>query len=483
MAKRKINILMVAAECSPFAKVGGLADVVGSLPKALLNKGYTVKIIMPFYKIIKIKKGKTKLYKKFNLKFNGRNETVEIYKTLLPNSKVEVFLLKNKTYFSKNGIYEKGSNSPNQKKFSFFSLATFYALPLLKFKPNIFHLHDWHTGLLVKLLAEDKKYINSKIIYTIHNLSVQGKWDKIAAKKILKKYFEIFNKQDLKNNTLNPMRLGIMYADLINTVSPTYAKEILTNKYSEGLKTELTKRKKDIFGILNGLDYDFFNPATDKLIYKNFDLKNISDKQINKQKLLKLLKLTTTTDKPLIGVVSRIYNQKGLDWVEKIIPQLVKKNAQIVILGTGDKTLEKKFIKHAKQHLDNVAVLIKFDIKLAQKIYAAADMFLIPSRFEPCGLTQMMSMRYGTVPIVRATGGLKDTVIPYKKNGKQINGNGFIFSKENSQALLDTIVKALKVYDNKNNWKKLRINCLKRDFSWNYSAQEYAKLYKKILDI
>ncbi len=480
--KRKINVLMAAAECSPFAKVGGLADVVGSLPKALQNKGCVVKIIMPFYKTIDSKKYNTKLYKKYSIKFNGKNEIIEIHKTFLPGSKVGVFLLKNNSYISNGNIYQKGFNDLNQKRFSFFSLAISQVLPLLGFKADIFHLHDWHTGLLVKLLASNKEYQNQKIVYTIHNLSVQGRWDIKRAKKIFRDYFDIFTKQDLKNSTLNFMRLGIIYSDIINTVSPTYAKEILTNKYSEGLKTELTKRKKDLFGILNGLDYSFFNPNTDKLIYKNFNIKNISGKAINKQKLLRLLKLATSKDKPLIGVISRIYDQKGLDWVASIIPKLVKKNAQIVILGTGDKNLEKKFINYAKQYPNNVSALIKFDIESAQKIYAASDIFLIPSRFEPCGLTQMMSMCYGSVPIVRATGGLKDTVIPYKKTNHKITGNGFVFTKENSQALFITIVKALKVYDNKNDWKKLRYNCFKQDFSWNQSAKEYIKLYKKILN-
>lgn len=470
---------MVAAECSPLAKVGGLADVVGSLPKQLVQLRQQVQIIMPYYKTIDAAKYKiNKTDKTFFITFVKRREKIEIYQTNLPKSRIKVWLLKNQRFLSNGEIYLKTGPFLNQQRFTFFCLAVAKAWQRLDAKADLIHAHDWHTGWLIKLLRKEQPKL--PVLYTIHNLSVQGEWPK----KIASKYVNLENssKKELKSNHFNPMRLAILYASAINTVSPSYAQEILTAKFSQGLKTELNLRKKDLYGIINGLDINHFNPQTDKVIYKRFSLKNLNDKNINKQQLQKELKFPVAKNIPLIGVVSRLYEQKGLDWLANIVPQLVNQNTQIVILGTGDKNLENRLNSLGKKHSKHLKTLIKFDTVLAQKIYAASDLFLIPSRFEPCGLTQMIAMRYGSVPIVRQTGGLKDTVPAYQKIKNKITGVGFVFKKENPQELYKTIVKALKVYNNKRDWAQLQKNCMRQDFSWQKSAKEYIKLYKKILN-
>jgi len=456
MAKRKINVIMATAECAPLAKVGGLADVVGSLPKAMPNTN--VSICLPRYE--HLQSIKAKLIGKISITKN--KETVEIYETNLPKSKVKIFLFDNKNYLSRGPIYlkaNKRSVNTNQNRFAFFCLATLEFIRQYKPLTQIIHCHDWHAGLIPYLTQSNKSFNHLRTVFTIHNIANQGVWPIAKAEKISKQLLIP------KVKEINFMETGIKYADQITTVSPTYAKEILTNKYGYNLAPLLRKRRRQLSGVLNGIDIDHFNPQTDNTIYKKFSIKNLTAKTTNKLKLQKELKLPIAENIPLLGAISRLYEQKGLDWLADIIPQLVKLNAQLVVLGTGDKTLENQFKALAKKYPNHVKALLKFDIALAQKIYAAADIFLIPSRFEPCGLTQMIAMRYGTVPIVRRTGGLKDTVPAYKKVKGKINGVGFVFKQETATALYKTIVKALKVYNNKRDWKILQKNCMRKDFS------------------
>lgn len=470
MDRRKINVVMVASECAPLAKVGGLADVVGSLPKAMHNTN--VSICLPMYE--HLQSMKTKLIGELSI--TDSQEVVKIYKTILPKSKVEIFLLYNKNYLSRGPIYlnpNKHSSDTNQGRYGFFCVATLEFIHKYKPQTQVIHCHDWHAGLIPLLIKSNKSLNHLHTVFTIHNIANQGIWPIKEAKKISKQL------AISKIKEINFMETGIRYADQVTTVSPTYAKEILTKKYGYNLAPLLRKRSKNLSGILNGIDTDYFNPKTDNIIYKKFSIKKLISKTANKLRLQKELSLPINKNILLLGVISRLYEQKGLDWLVDIIPQLIKFDIQMVVLGTGDKILENQLKTLEKKFPKNIKALIKFDITWAQKIYASSDIFLIPSRFEPCGLTQMIAMRYGTVPIVRETGGLKDTVPIYKKIKGKINGVGFVFKQENSQALYKTIIKALKVYDNKKDWEILQKNCMRQDFSWRQSAQEYVKLYKK----
>lgn len=475
MARKKINILMVAAELNPLAKVGGLADVVGSLPTELNKiKSLSLSLCLPLYEqLLYLKKPKNYVGNIYVL----NNEKVEIYQTFLPDTKIKLYLFYNQNKLSRGPIYlhpHKHSSDTNQARFAFFNFAVFEFIKKINPDIDLVHCHDWHTGLLPYLIKTDQKLKKLKTLYTIHNIANQGIWGTKQAKK-----FGL----NIKTNKqkINFMETAIIYSDHVNTVSKSYAKEIMTKKYGYNLSPLLQRVKYKVSGILNGIDIMEFNPTTDKKIVKNFSWQTLNYKTINKLRLQKELQFEINPNLPLLGVVSRLYEQKGLDWLAKIIPQLKKQNVQVVILGTGDKKLEKLFANFNKKYSNFFKAVLNFDPILAQKIYASSDLFLVPSRFEPCGLTQLIAMRYGTVPIVRATGGLKDTVIAFNKTKNKVVGTGFLFSKESAQAFYQAILKALSVYHDQPTWKKLQKNCWQQDLSWQKSAIKYANLYKKLI--
>jgi starch synthase len=476
MVERNINILFISAECAPLAKIGGLADVVGALPKALVkHQNTSLDICLPLYKHLTHLKNKKNFVGLLRM---GRNQNVKIYKTLLPSSDITVYLFFNKKYLSDKNIYlnpHTHSSDSNQERFGFFNLAFIEFLKKIKPNTNIIHCHDWHAGLIPYLIKKETKLAHIKTVFTIHNINNQGIWLKTQAQKLN------INFPKVKNKYINFIETGIRYANYVTTVSPSYAKEILIKKYGYNLVPLLKQKKSRLVGILNGIDVEEFNPATDKKIDYNYNIKTLSIKNKNKTKLQIIAGLPIKPKKLLLGAVTRLYEQKGLDWLVEIIPLLAKIKIQVVLLGTGDKMLEKKFKFLQNKYPDYLRVFIGFDIKLAQKIYAGSDAFLVPSRFEPCGLTQMIAMRYGTVPIIRATGGLKDSVVPFKKIKDKIIGNGFTFTQENSQTLFKTIAKAMKVYNNYDNWFNLQKNCMNEDFSWETSAKKYIALYKKLI--
>ncbi|MEI6597385.1 MAG: glycogen/starch synthase, partial [bacterium] len=387
----KLKILITAAEVTPIAKVGGLGDVIGALPKALKKIKLDARVIMPFYGAIDKNKYKIKLIKS-NIKINA--ELINLWQTNLPDSTVPVYLIEHNIFKNKEIYSTALADGPTDiKKFFFFSQAILESIKAINFAPDVIHLNDWHTASVATLLKTGYKnnlfFKETKTIYTIHNLANQG-----------------------ATKTKNYMAEGILSADLINTVSPTYAKEILTKKYGAGLENILAKRKKQLFGILNGIDTGFFNPATDNLIDQKYSLKNLEKKAVNKLALQKQLGLPIDKNTALVGLVTRFVWQKG---TELIIEKFSKLNCQFVFLGTGEKRYEEALLNLAKKYPKKFKILIKFDEGLAHKIYAGSDIFLVPSRFEPCGLTQMIAMRYGSVPVARLTGGLADTV--NKKNG------------------------------------------------------------------
>jgi len=420
----KLNIFHVASECAPYAKVGGLADVIGSLPFSLQNDQNNISICLPLYKQLISYKKRVNLHSVLVL---ANAENVTVYKLIIPQSNISLFLFYNKKFISEGPIYlnsQLKTTNNNQERFAFFNLAVIEFLKKIKTTTNIVHCHDWHTGLIPYLIKKEPKLIKIKTVFTIHNIANQGIWEVAKAKKMN------INIPKTNGNFINFIETGLRYSDFITTVSPTYAKEILTKKYGYNLTPLLNKRKNKLVGILNGINNDEFNPVTDKKIFYNYNIKKISVKKLNKTKLQKLSGLPIEPKNLLFGVVTRLYEQKGMDWLAEIMPHLKNLKVQIILLGTGDKLLEKKFKLLEKKYPKTLRVYIDFNLKLAQQIYAGSDAFLVPSRFEPCGLTQMIAMRYGTIPIVRATGGLKDSVIPYKKDKNTIHGTGFVFTDE-----------------------------------------------------
>ncbi len=444
-----MKILFAASECSPVVKVGGLADVVGSLPKALKENKIEASVVIPFYKVIKIN---ATLWNKMSVLFKGKKQTCEVWKTTLPGSPVPLYLIKNNEFLGSKKIYpEKDASSGGSKKeaekFLFFSFAA--AKLGEEMKANILHCHDWHTAIIPRITK-------IKTVLTIHNLAYQGSYSRKIAKKILG-----------EDKPLNCLRSGILNADIINTVSPNYAKEILTKEFGCELEKILQKRKNDLFGILNGIDTDFFNPKTDKLIPFNYSSENLNIKKENKRYLQETYFSENEPSVPLFGLISRLAYQKGIEEIIKNANELGNMKINLIVLGTGLKDYEKKLSKISKKFA-NIKAIIDFNEKLAHQIYASADIFLIPSNFEPCGLSQMISMRYGTIPLVRETGGLKDTV------NEKI---GFIYKKD----FMKTLKRAAQTFKEKDTWREMMREGMKRDFSWEKSAKRYLGIYKKII--
>jgi starch synthase len=477
----KIKILMASAEVAPFAKVGGLADVTGSLPPALEKLNCDVKIVMPLYGAIDRKNFKLKK-KLSNIEIISDKETkkINLWQAKLPNSQTTVYFIEHAPFFGKKEVY----HGNDAERFLFFSLACLNILPLIKFQPDVIHCHDFHTALITDLLKTQKDQKtklglflqNTKTLYTIHNLNYQGKSEieVLSTGNLSKNSLKSLSK-DARDGDINFMVQGIINADWVNTVSPTYAKEITTSAYGANLENIIKQNKNKLSGILNGIDIDKYNPAEDKLIKQKYDLKTLSKKADNKLYLQKILKLPQDKNIPIVGMITRLAWQKGLELISPTIEQVIKSNqpAQFVFLGTGQKEYETELKKLAKKYPQYVSANIMFDIKLAQQIYAGSDIFLMPSRFEPCGLGQMFAMRYGTVPIVRKTGGLADTVD--KKTG-------FSFEEFTAEDFTNSLKKAINIFYKKpRQWQKLVKNCMKKDFSWDKSAKEYLKLYKKLI--
>lgn len=489
---RQIKVLFAAGELTPLAKVGGLGDVIGALPKSLAKKGIGVRIVLPKYGIIDENKYPLKLAaEKISIPFDGQEELIDVYLTDLPDRPVPVYLIDNQKYLGGGGVYfekdaSSGGSSRECQRFTFFARSLLEIWEKIDFWPDIVHCHDWHVGIVPFLIRQkartDPRFQKIKTLLTIHNFAYQGKYNYEEALT----YLNLNQENDLKEKlerfnpeTINYLQQGIIHADLINTVSPTYAQEILTPVFGEGLDKYLQARKNDLSGILNGIDVDLFNPLTDPNLAVNYDREKLDKKKLNKEDLQKITGLAVNVNQPILGMVGRLADQKGIDLLPPILSDLVKMNVQLVILGAGLQKFEEIARQMAKDFPKNVFVKIAFDPRLAQKIYAGADFFLMPSRFEPCGLGQLIAMRYGTIPIVRATGGLKDTVMPY--NSATGQGTGFLFDNFKSSEFLAAIEKSLKVYQNKEAWLHLIKNAMQKDFSWDHSSKEYLKLYQKLL--
>jgi len=460
------KILFAASECAPFAKVGGLADIIGSLPKALKKIGLDVSVIIPFYGIIP-KQKRDKFVLKEEVFFNGEKRKFKIRQRFLAESRVPLFLIEEKEFF-KNGVYveadaSSGGSQTEAGRFLFFSRAALKFAEIKNF--NILHCHDWHTAIIPFLIK--KQGLPIKTLLTIHNMAYQGIYPAEIVNRLLGTDF---------SKAVNCLKQGILSADFINTVSENYAREILSPEFGFGLEKVLKKRKENLTGVLNGLDQNQFNPKNDPFIKTNYSSRTLNKKAENKTFLQKKFFQGTCPEIPLLGIVSRLAPQKGFDLIKKIFNKLMKERVQFILLGLGSKEYEDFFRKKSQQYPKKFFAEFSFNEKLAHQIYAGSDLFLMPSFFEPCGLGQMISMRYATLPLVRAIGGLKDTVVPYE----QKNGTGFLFGKYDGQELLTTIKTALRVYQNKNLWKKLQQNAMRKDFSWQTSAKKYLEIYQNL---
>lgn len=476
-----MKVLFVASEAVPFAKTGGLADVAGSLPKALVEEGLDVRVIMP-----KLGQIPEKYCSKMEHLYSGsvnvawRSKYVGLEK--LDYEGVTYYFVDNEEYFHRDGFY---GYEDDAERFSFFSRAVLELLPAMDFWPDIIHSNDWHAGMVnvfLKLEHQgDERYEKIKTLYTIHNLKYQGVFGKNIMSDVLGLDWKYFNNGDLEfYDAVNFMKGGLVYADYISTVSKTYAKEIQYSYFGENLDGLLRKRKDELFGIINGLDYERYNPRTDKNIYETYDASDPSRKADNKTELQSQLGLPCRRRVPMVGLVSRLVAAKGMDLIVRIMDELLQhEDMQFVLLGTGDKEYEDWFKGLEWRFPTKVKSNIFFSNKLAQNIYAASDIFLMPSDYEPCGLGQLIAMRYGSIPVVRETGGLKDTVVPYDKHTKQ--GTGFLFSDYNAHEMMYAIKHALSAYANPEEWRQIVDNAMKADYSWAASAREYVELYKKLL--
>ncbi|WP_283682992.1 glycogen synthase GlgA [Parablautia sp. Marseille-Q6255] len=473
------RILYVASEAVPFIKTGGLADVVGSLPKYFNKEEYDVRVILPKYMCMSEEwKSKMNYVTHFYMDLAWRSQYVGVLE--MQYDGVQFYFIDNEYYFA--GAKPYGNIYQDIEKFAFFSKAALSALPLIGFRPDIVHCHDWQTGLIPVLLKdkfhEGEFFRDMKSVITIHNLKFQGVWDVKTVRDItgLPAYYFTPDKLEAYGDA-NYLKGGIVYADAITTVSDTYAEEIKMPFYGEGLDGLMRARSNSLRGIVNGIDYEVFNPETDPCIEYHYNVRNFRKEKIkNKRALQSELGLNQNDSTFMVGIVSRLTDQKGFDLIACMMDEMCQNDIQFVVLGTGEEKYENMFRHFAWKYQGKVSANIFYSEALSHKVYAACDAFLMPSLFEPCGLSQLMSLRYGTVPIVRETGGLKDTVIPY--NEYEGTGTGFSFANYNAHEMYHTLQYAMHIYyDKKREWNKLIDRGMAADFSWNNSAQKYKELY------
>ncbi len=478
-----MKVLFAASECVPFIKTGGLADVVGALPKALRAQGADVRVILPLYSEINEKwrsQMTHQLYTYINLGWRRQYCGVES----LELEGITFYFVDNEFYFNRPYIYGGGDEG---ERFLFFDRAVLEVLPLLGFQPDILHCHDWQTGMIPVLLKRQyfalQFYRDIRTLFTIHNLQYQGVFGIDYVEDLLSLGWDAYTSDKLEFfGGCSLIKAGLVYSDEITTVSPTYAHEIQTAYYGERLEGLLSARRHQLAGVLNGIDTDLYNPAKDPHLVKNYNVTSfVKGKAANKEALQKSLGLDVRPDVPMIGLISRLASQKGLDLIEYVLPEILSLDVQLVVLGKGEQRYEDLFRWAAYRYKGSVEARIEMNNELAHQIYAGCDLFLMPSAFEPCGLSQMISMRYGTLPIVRETGGLKDTVQPINPNVE--GGVGFTFYSYNAHDMLDAIRRAVELYraSDKKAFNSAIRTGMKRDFSWNASAGEYIKIYNRLL--
>ena len=476
MKTLKKKILFVASEAAPFIATGGLAEVVGSLSKALAaTKRYDVRVILPLYEDIKQDyRSKFEYLGNFTVNLSWRKQYCGIFRYVLNG--VTYYFVDNEYYFKRHGCY---GHFDDGERFAFFGKAALDTMGFVNFYPDIMHCHDWQAALaLLYLKTEYCHYVDYRYIralFTIHNIEYQGKFsldlveDLFGISKSYIYYLEY-------EGALNLMKGAIELSDRFSTVSPSYAQEIKYAYYAHGLDPIIRRNEHKLCGILNGIDTDYYNPTTDKALFANFSAADLTPKAVCKEELQKMLNLPVNAKTPIVAMITRLVSHKGLDLVKAVMEEALQQDMQLVVLGTGEWEYEQYFRELAYKYPNKVAAVIAFNADLSRKIYSGADLFLMPSKSEPCGLSQMIASRYATVAIVRETGGLKDSIIPYGAGG-----NGFTFANYNAHDMLYVLMEALNVYRNGKEWSKLALKAATSDFSWSKSAKEYEELYKIVL--
>ncbi len=489
-----MKVFFATSEVVPFAKTGGLADVSGALPRALAGLGVDVKLIMPLYRSVReTATDLTDTGLRVEVPIGDKTVTGELWQTTLPDSDIPVYCLAQSRYYGREGLYGTTGVDPhpypdNCERFVFFSRCVIEALLALDLQPDVLHLNDWQSALAavyLKALYQDETALQrTGTLMTVHNLLYQGifsHWDML----LTGLGWAVFNWRQLEfYGKVNLLKGGLVFADYINTVSPTYAREIQTPAFGNGLDGVLAERRDRLLGIVNGIDTTIWNPETDPHVPAQYSAEDPAGKAVCKAELQKENDLPVRADAPLIGMVSRLVGEKGVDLVLEVLPNLCKEGAQFVLLGTGEPEYHEAFTRLAEEFPRNVAADLTFNNPLAHRIEAGADMFLMPSRFEPCGLNQLYSLRYGTVPVVRRTGGLADTITDYTPEG--LSGgevNGFSFTAFTAEALGETLQRAVSLYrDDRESWKRLLLAGMKQDWSWTRSARDYCALYEKVAE-
>lgn len=477
-----MKILYAGSEVLPFSSSGGLADVMGSLPAALKKRDPSseVCVISPLYSSIDRKyRDKMKKTAEFNVRLSWRNQYCGIYSYELDG--VTYYFVDNEYYFKRGSLY---GDFDDGERFAYFCAAIMEFMAQFGYYPDILHANDWQTALSVIYLkmrhGSEEGFRDVKAVFSIHNILFQGQYDHAIAGDVFDLEPSWAPTVD-QNGCINLMKGAVVCADHVVTVSPRYAEEIKTPEYGEGLDPIIRMYSCKLTGILNGIDYTYYDPKTDDSIFRNYTFRSVDRKADNKTALQKELGLPVSAETPMISVISRLTDQKGLDLLTDRAEELLCDDVQLVILGCGDSRYEEYFRWLSRKYPDKVSALIKYDKLMSKKIYAASDIFLMPSRFEPCGLSQMIASRYGAVPVVRETGGLYDSIKPYRfVDGKQV-GNGFTFAAPDSGDMLYVLRQALGLYRDRDSFRALVVSIMKHDFSWHTSAALYAELYDKIL--
>ncbi|HET7318879.1 MAG TPA: glycogen synthase GlgA, partial [Nitrospirota bacterium] len=477
------KILFASSEAAPFAKTGGLADVAGSLPPALAELGHDVIVVMPRYRQVDVETYKLKPVASLSIPLGTWQERCDVLRGRMGRN-VTVYFIRKDSYYDRPGLYGAGGTDypDNAERFIFFSRAIPELCVALNLRPDIVHCNDWQTGLvplyLKKMYHAHASLSRAKSVFTVHNLGYQGlfwHWDM----KLTGLGWDVFTPEGLEFwGRMNLLKAGLVYADSITTVSRTYSREIQTPEFGYGLEGVLVRRAADLYGILNGIDYAEWNPVRGRSLPRSCSPAGLAGKAVCRKKILKSLGLPDA-GLPLIGMVTRLVDQKGLDIVTEALPGILSLGVQFVILGTGEEAYERLLADAAIRHHDRMRVLLQYNEETAKNIYAGCDLFLMPSQYEPCGLGQMIALRYGAVPVVRKTGGLADTVVDY--DARTGRGTGFVFEEYSSQALLACVRRALRVFDDRKRWKRLLEAGMKQDFSWKNSAKEYVKVYRETM--
>lgn len=487
-----MNIVTAATEAAGIAKAGGLADVISALNKEWAKAGHNNIIILPKYRYLECADNNFKPTDiTFYVPMGFWSEFTRLWYGTLPDTDIPVYLIENNVYFDRNGIYGESREYPdNDRRFIFFSRAVMETCKALNFKPDVINAHDYHTAFTMAFLKthyrNEPLFHKTAGVYTIHNLAYQGKFDPVQALSYSgfdEKEFDIGSWIE-QCGSVNSMKVGIMFADKITTVSPTYSKEIRLDYFSAGLKDELNIRAADLVGILNGADYDLWSPEADNLIYKNYNINSLKDKSINKFELLKEFGLNSedNLEKPLFGMVTRLTEQKGIDLMIQVIEDfLAKGDLRLVLLGSGEDKYVNFFRYLKEKYPKDALITIGYNNMQSHRIFAASDYYLMPSRYEPCGLTQMYALKYGAIPIVRITGGLADTVEEYSDSNQ--SGTGFRFDMYKAEAFDFAIRNALSIYQKEPDWNRIRKNSMEKNFTSEASAKKYVEVFNWAIEL